>query len=100
MLIITRRQKETVLVHSELGQIVFTVLGQEGKYYRVGVDAPQNWSVSRGECVKTSPRAPTVIAKPPEVSPDGKTLTWKTGRTTMLVRIEDDGTATTEVLIE
>jgi len=97
MLVISRKREETVVVGTESGPITFVVLGQTRNAFKVGVEAPQDCAISRGEAIKTIPRQPTVIARAPEVSPDNRTLTWRTGRTIMVVRIGQDGEITTEV---
>lgn len=98
MLVISRKREESVTVGTEDGDITFAVLGHDRGVYKVGVEAPLHCAISRSEVVKTIPREPSVIARAPEVSPDGRTLTWRTGRTVMIIRIAADGEVTTEVI--
>jgi len=98
MLIISRKREESITVHTEEGDVTFVVLDHSQGNYKVGVEAPLHCAISRTEAIKTIPRQPSVIAHAPEVSPDKRTLTWRTGRTTMIVRIATDGGITTEVI--
>lgn len=98
MLVISRKREESITIDTGSGDVTFVVLGYDRGIYRVGVEAPLHFPVSRSEAIKTIPRQPSVVAHSPEVSPDGRTLTWRTGRTTMIVRIGTNGEVTTEVI--
>lgn len=98
MLVISRKRGESITADTGSEHVVFALLEHDRGVYKVGVEAPLHWVISRSEAIKTIPRQPSVIACAPEVSSDGRTLTWRTGRTTMIVHIGTNGEVTTEII--
>lgn len=49
MLVLSRKQNESIVVTTPDGDLVFTIIEMRGNKVRVGITAPEEWPVHRQE---------------------------------------------------
>jgi len=68
MLILTRRQAESIFIGDE---ITITVLGVVGNQVRFGIEAPRHITIDRAEVHERKKRAANGNGIPPQADPSG-----------------------------
>lgn len=70
MLVLSRKETQQLLIGDGSEQITVTILKIAGNKVRIGVTAPANQAILRGELVTENPAAETVVEISTQTPPD------------------------------